>query len=183
MNHSTICVIKNQLRHPFSQYNKSMQDISVRDHQPSRLSSQQHQGWCHPTPACQDHQAYLEARRNPWHAFLWPDRRRRWSASLVVLDGLVKKLSVHGVILGTKIVRQLVFDSETVRKCTILNSRLTRMWPLKCSTLKIMLWVSPSQCTTEVLQLRHLDPPHSPLPQVVLDLSRGDLLARELNNQ
>ena len=29
MNHATICVIKNQLRHPFSQYNKSMQDIST----------------------------------------------------------------------------------------------------------------------------------------------------------
>ena len=27
MNHATICVIKNQIRHPFSQYNKSMQDI------------------------------------------------------------------------------------------------------------------------------------------------------------
>ena len=29
MNHATICVIKNQLRHPFSQYNKSMEDIST----------------------------------------------------------------------------------------------------------------------------------------------------------
>ena len=29
MNHATICVIKNQLRHPFFQYNKSMQDIST----------------------------------------------------------------------------------------------------------------------------------------------------------
>ena len=29
MNHATICVIKNQLRHPFSQYNKSKQDIST----------------------------------------------------------------------------------------------------------------------------------------------------------
>ena len=27
MNHATICVIKNQLRYPFSQSNKSMQDI------------------------------------------------------------------------------------------------------------------------------------------------------------
>ena len=30
MNHATICVIKNQLRHPFSQYNKRMQDISTK---------------------------------------------------------------------------------------------------------------------------------------------------------
>ena len=29
MNHATICVIKNQLRHPFSQYNKKMKDIST----------------------------------------------------------------------------------------------------------------------------------------------------------
>ena len=29
MNHAIICVIKNQLRHPFPQYNKSMQDIST----------------------------------------------------------------------------------------------------------------------------------------------------------
>lgn len=29
MNHATICVIKNQLRHPFSQYDKIMQHMST----------------------------------------------------------------------------------------------------------------------------------------------------------
>ena len=36
INHATICVIKNQLRHPFSQFHKSMQDIST--HNSSSMS-------------------------------------------------------------------------------------------------------------------------------------------------